>query len=270
MPAQQRKPALLVLSFLAVCAIASLVGTTGAAYLASPGKYCGVVVFDRWGSCLLLGGPYVVHVSRKVSDDLLPYKGKAMQLDAQDVTQGGMTAEYVMINKYRILGPAPDTNRRYPVDTLQLVASDAFGSTGKPRFVVEIRNAGRSAVRVDRSLIGIVLLRSGAPDLPVSDEVSTDLIGAGGIGSGSFMSYTRSNNLRFSWGYTVDMRTRPPAKFMIAPGQLVKIRLTFKLYPGQYQLIFDYGGGAQMDEKSIASNAISFDMNDKRRATLIE
>ena len=269
MPAQQRKPALLVLSFLAVCVIASLVGSTGAAYLASPGKYCGVVVFDRWGSCFLLSGPLIIHISKRVSGDLLRYNGKAMQVDAQAVTQGGMHAEYVQIDRYRIVGPAPDTNRWHPVGGLQLVASDDFGATGKPRFVVEIRNAGKSAVRVDRSLIGIVLLKSGAPDLSVSDEVSTDLI-RGGVGPESFMNYAQSNNLRLSWGYTVDMRTRPPAEFVIAPGQLVRIRLTFKLYPGEYQFIFGYGGGAQMDEKSIASNAISFDMNDTRRATPIK
>jgi hypothetical protein len=32
---------------------------TAHAGLRGPGKYCGVVVFDRWDTCFLLSGPYI-------------------------------------------------------------------------------------------------------------------------------------------------------------------------------------------------------------------
>jgi len=51
------------------------------------GKYCGVVVFDRWDTCFLLSGHFVTYISDAVKDELRPYKGKAMQIDASDVFQ---------------------------------------------------------------------------------------------------------------------------------------------------------------------------------------
>lgn len=55
--------------------------------LRGPGKYCGVVVFDRWGTCFLLSGPYITYISEAVKDELRPFEGKAMQVDASDVFQ---------------------------------------------------------------------------------------------------------------------------------------------------------------------------------------
>ena len=47
----------------------------------------------------------------------------------------------------------------------------------------------------------------------------------------------------------------------------MKVRVTFNVPPGQYQFIVGYGGGVH-EEKSLASNAISFDLSDKGVATL--
>jgi hypothetical protein len=65
----------------------------------------------------------------------------------------------------------------------------------------------------------------------------------------------------------IDPQSRPPERFQLEPGQSVKVRVTFKVPPGQYQFIVGYGGGVHK-EKSLASNAISFDLNDAGIATL--
>ena len=52
-----------------------------------PGKYCGVVIFDRWGGCTLYSGIYVMYVSEKVKNGLRPFAGRAVQIDAKKVNQ---------------------------------------------------------------------------------------------------------------------------------------------------------------------------------------
>ncbi len=49
--------------------ISSIAGIRG------PGKYAGVVVFDRWDSCYIYSGVYLMYVSQKVSEPLRKYLG---------------------------------------------------------------------------------------------------------------------------------------------------------------------------------------------------
>jgi len=97
--------------FLAV----GLVATGALALLAygglrGPGKYCGVVVYDRWDTCFLLSGPYITYVSENVKNELRPYAGKTIQVGASDVFQA-MNPGDALIRKYKIIGPAPDNHR---------------------------------------------------------------------------------------------------------------------------------------------------------------
>jgi len=71
--------------------------------------------------------------------------------------------------------------------------------------------------------------------------------------------------VKHSASYTIDRKSHPPERFQLAPGQSVKVRVTFRAPPGEY-LIVGYGGGVQ-EEKSLTSNAISFDVNDGGIAT---
>jgi hypothetical protein len=153
---------------------------------------------------------------------------------------------------------------------LQLVVVNDFGPSNRPEFVVEIRNAGKSSVKVERSEIGILLFTAERPKPSSSDEASVALIARTGIDQASSMSHECGGDRRRSWGYIVDMKTRPPAYFVVAPGRFVRIRIRFKLCPGQYQFMFAYGGSPQADEQSVASNAISFDMSVDGRAKLAD
>jgi hypothetical protein len=252
---------------LGLCFVTSLFVGPASAYLFGPGKYCGVVVVDRWGTLYLVSGPYVNYVASDVKSGLLPYKDSAIQVDASEVTRGGLRGDDPMIQKYKILGPAP-TPKWVKLDGLQLLAVQVFGRYTRPQFLIELRNSGKFPIRVDRSELGVLLFKAEKPELSSSDVDSVALISRSGIEEASYISSAGVGNKKLSWGYIVDMKTRPPASFVIAPGQSVRTLIRFKVYPGQYQFMFAYGGGVS-SEKSLASNAISFDMDVGGRAKLV-
>jgi hypothetical protein len=260
------KPTVSTSVVLGLCFFASLFVAAASAYLFGPGKYCGVVVFDRWGTCYLVSGGYVNYVASNFKSGLLPFNGNAIQVDASEVTGGGLRLEDPMILKYKILGSAP-APKRVKLDGLELRTVQAFGRYARPQFLIELRNSGKSTLKVDRSQIGILLFKAEKPEVSASNDGSVAVISKSGIEDSSYITYEGIANQKKSWGYIVDMKTQPPASFVIAPGQSVRTLIRFKLYPGQYQFMFAYGGGASA-EKSLASNAISFDMNVDRHANL--
>ena len=53
----------------------------------APGKYRGVVVFDRWDGCILYSGIYVMYISERTKEKLREHTGKSIQIDAKKVSQ---------------------------------------------------------------------------------------------------------------------------------------------------------------------------------------
>jgi hypothetical protein len=230
------------------------------------GKYCGVVIFDRWDTCFLLSGPYITYIAESVKNELRPYNGKAMQIDASVVIQRQNPGD-ALIQNYKIVGPAPNTGRWGKLDGLELVAGSDFGPKGTPTFLIEIRNTGSSPVKIDSSEIGPTLLGSD-PKSPytVSDSGSGAVITRSTLVTSS--SWQRwIDGVTYSALYWIDPGSHPPERFQLEPGQSMKTRVTFEVSPGQYQFLFGYGGGVH-EEKSLASNAISFDVSEKGVATL--
>src|SRR5437870_9088382 len=70
-------------------ALATLLLFSGpsSAGIRGPGKYSGVVFFDRWDGCILFSSVYLMYISEAVKDDLRSYGGQAIQIDALDVLQ---------------------------------------------------------------------------------------------------------------------------------------------------------------------------------------
>jgi hypothetical protein len=71
------------LCVLILAILADELATPAHAGLRGPGKYSGVVVFDRWDTCFLLSGSYITYISSKLKNELRPYQGKAMQIDGR-------------------------------------------------------------------------------------------------------------------------------------------------------------------------------------------
>jgi hypothetical protein len=236
--------------------------------LRGPGKYCGVVVFDRWDTCFLLSGHFITYISEGAKNDLRPYRGKAMQLDALEVSQPQNPGD-ALVRKYQIIGPAPDNHYWVMLDGLELVARSDFGPQGTATFLIELRNRGNIPVKVNSSEFGPTLLGL-SPQGPfcISDGKSEAWLTRGNLVNPSSWEIG-SDGVMYSVSYTIDPKSRPPEHFQLEPGQSVSVGVTFKIPPGQYQFIVGYGGGVH-EEKSLASNAVSFDLNDKGIATLAQ
>jgi hypothetical protein len=239
---------------------------TAQAGMRGPGKYCGLVVFDRWDTCFLLSGHFITYVSDGVKNELRPYKGTAMQVDASEVFQP-MNPGDALIRKYKIIGPAPDNHYWVTLDGLELVARSDFGPQGTAAFLIELRNTGSRPVEVRSSEFGPTLLGLNPKVLFWASDGKSGawITRVGLLTPTSWESW--SGAIKYSASYTIDPKSLPPERFQLAPGESVKVRVIFKAPPGQYQFIVGYGGGVH-EEKSLASNAISFDVNDLGFATL--
>jgi len=247
---------------------------TTRAGLRGPGKYCGVVVFDRWDTCFLLSGPYITYISDGVKNELRPYAGRAMQLDALEVSQP-LNPGDALVRRYQIIGPAPNNHYWVTLDGLELAARSDFGPQGTATFLIQLHNTGTNPVTVNRSEFGPTLLGLSpkAPFWPSDSRSGAWITRVGLLQSSSSEIWSNtpweswSGTTKYSASFAIDPKSLPPERFQLAPGQSLKVRVTFKASPGQYQFIVGYGGGVH-EEKSLASNAISFDLNDAGIATL--
>jgi hypothetical protein len=119
----------------------------------APGKYNGVVIFDRWDTCYLYSGGYLMYISEKVKESLRPYRGQAMLIDAQKVEQFSNPGDG-LISKFTLLGPAVEPLANPPglatpsLDGLALHVTTDF-SRGDQRLVIDLRNRGNVPKQID-------------------------------------------------------------------------------------------------------------------------
>ena len=231
-----------------------------------PGKYCGVVVFDRWDTCFLLSGPYITYISDVVKNELRPYKGSAIQIDASDVSQPINPGD-ALVRRYKVIGPAPVIDHPPSLDSLELITQSDFSIIGAPAFRLEICNTGNKPVEVFSAEIGPAMLGKNNPERVFSPSDGSSVAWITRVDLALLPSEKSEwNKLGYSL-YYADSSEVLPKRFLLQPGQSGKTRIAFKLPSGQYQFIFGYGGGVH-EGRSLASNAVSFDVNDAGLATL--
>ena len=218
-----------------------------------PGKYSGVVIFDQWDACFLLSGPYVTYISNSVKEGLRPYAGQAVQVDATDVFQPINPGD-ALIRQYKLVGPAPQSEY-LPLNGLSLRLRPAF-ENGVPSFILEIRNAGDSAIWVRTDEIGIAVLGTAKSYMSPSDGTSeavltrSSLFLHGGHGWRADSGFLHAN-------YTISGLSVLADRVELAPHGSFQAKLTFDISPGEYQILYGYGGGVH-ETASLASNTISF------------
>lgn len=240
--------------------------STSHAGLRGPGKYSGVVIFDRWDTCFLLSGPFITYISERVKNDLRPYKGHAVEIYASEVSQPENPGD-ALVREYKVIGPAPD-NRLWPVIAgIEIETESEFRLREAPSFAIKVRNVGSTVVQIDSSEIGPTLLgpKKKFPFCP-SDGQSVAWITRGNLVRPLSWSLVTEEGT-ISASYTIDPANRLPERFNLSPGQSMEPRITLRVPAGQYQFMVGYGGGVH-EEKSLASDAISFDLSDDGLATL--
>lgn len=242
------------------CLSLCLVSVAG---LRSPGKYSGVVIFDRWDGCILFSSVYLMYVSEGAKEDLRPYAGQAIEIDALDVFQPINPGDG-LIREYRILGPAKDGDGWIALDGLILRAEKTIAD-GPPSVIIEIRNSGRKSVRIDSSQIGLALMmkKQGNDHFDPSDGTSTAVITRVNILNSDWERASLVVGVMRSWSYVVDPDDPLPDFFTLEPGEFRSTTITLHVPPGEYQFFFGYGGGVH-EGKSLASNPVSLDVLEPR------
>jgi len=234
--------------FVTVCVLASLcvsLCTPANAGIRGPGKYSGVVIFDRWDGCILFSGVYLMYVSERVKDQLREYEGQAIELDALEVIQPTNPGDG-LIQKLKVL---------ISIDA-QPVAVEGV------RTAVEltVTNESDTPAKIASSQIGFVLLSKKIAGVQTpSDGPSTAVItrsnvligkGTWGLGNGETV---------YSYSYVIPESLRFPQSFELAPHTSRTTQFRFELPGGQYQFFAGYGGGVH-ESKLNVSNPVSIEL----------
>jgi len=258
----------LLISLLAMMALGAIRG---------PGKYNGVVIFDRWGGCHLYSGASVMEISESVKGLLRPYANQAVLIDAKEVYQP-MNPGDGLIRKFEMLGPSEETKSakfgQPPLlDDLGLKVFTNFYAPSGSELILELRNSGTAKRSVDMEALGPTLLskNQGLECFNPSDGPS-------------FVAVTRTNiNFMHQYpaggsclvngkGKTVRMWLPPgiavPKTFDLEPGQSIEVSLQFELSEGEYEFLAGYGGGVHQ-ARTLVSNRIAFDVDRNRKPQLV-
>ncbi len=217
------------------------------------GKYSGVVIFDRWDTCFLLSGPYITYVSTSVKESLRPYAGQAVQVDATDVFQPDNPGD-ALIRQYTLVGLAPES-KYVPVQGMSLRIRPVF-EKGIPSFIIDIRNTDDCDVWVRTDQIGITVLGTKKSTVSPSDGLSEAFLTRSSLLFHSGREWGTDGGVLHAY-YTVEGLSVLTDRVQLAPHSSFQVRLTFDISPGEYQILFGYGGGVH-ETASLASNAISF------------
>src|SRR6266496_3851038 len=142
--------------------IGSLLAMTALGAIRGPGKYNGVVIFDRWGGCHLYSGIYVMEISESVKGLLRPYADQPVLIDAKEVYQP-MNPGDGLIRKFDVLGPSEETKSAKfgqppSLDNLGLKVFANFSAPSGPELILELRNSGTAKRGVAMEALGPTLL----------------------------------------------------------------------------------------------------------------
>lgn len=231
-----------------------------------PGKYCGVVVFDRWGGCTLYSGIYVMYISEKVKEGLRLYAGQAIQIDAKVVDQPENPGDG-LIREWTYLGAAPQNRNWVVLDRLELESAVRADPDGKPLATIRLANQGKSSVKIFSSDLALTVLtqRPGTDRWFVSDGPSYALITRQSFEIGGneprWQGAGTVNDYRYSW--TIGKENALPHDFVLAPGEAKSIDIHLDLPDGQYEFLSGYGGGTH-EGKCLASKPCAFDVEGGR------
>lgn len=233
-----------------------------------PGKYSGMVVFDRWDNCYLLVNHFQLYISDSQKEALRKYAGEGAEILAKDVYQPSSTRP-ARINSFQYLGPA--SKGKHPRSSsnlrgLKLSTHMDFTENGHNIFFITAQNQVSVPLTLFSNELGLTLLRKkelptqGAP----SDGNSFVLLGGHSFEfpgeriprlSGAGMTY----GINYKWH--MEAAHALPHSFELAPNETRTLKLTFDLPDGHYDFLSCYGSFGST-ERCVASNLTSFDIKE--------
>jgi hypothetical protein len=227
------------------------------------GKYCGVVVFDRWGGCILYSGIYVMYVSESIKNQLRPYRWQAIQIDAKEVSQPHNPGDG-LIKRFEYLGPAPAGEETWVrLEGINLASSVRVAGADKPVATLLVANTNRAAVKVWGEKLAFTLLIKRGVHIRgvVSDGPSFAVITRRSLARDGPLWEAEGTVGGLPHTWSVRRENALPSEFTLAPGEVRNIGVYLDLPDGEYELLGGYAGGVH-DAKCVASNLSAFDVRD--------
>jgi hypothetical protein len=227
----------------------------------APGFYNGIVFFDRWDTCYIYSGVYLMPVSEAIKEELRPYAGKFIRIDAKKVSQpfnpgDGLIkkAEFAGYEERNPLSPT-DRSRLQAIDMRLRMQAD---SDGNPQLLVDLTNQSeQSLAPLDLALTLFAKKQGERSFFEPSD--------------GQSYAYVTRHHLTDSINDSiVSMKlVRPPATWEIRSHKTMTLKVSLRLPMGQYQALVGNGGGVH-DSLVKVSNSVSFDVTQSGSALPVE
>lgn len=258
----------MVRKFSTTLLIITLYVGTAFAGIRAPGKYSGIVIFDRWDTCYLYSGIYLMYVSEKTKEKLRKYEGQSVFIYAKEVFQPINPGDG-LIGKYKFLGLAKSKGAGLSDLTLKIVPQ--FAGEGAPKFLLEIENKMGRAVSVSPGALALTLLGAKRDKMfSPSDGKSDAWITRQPFKHPSFIKEMFPKKSKYiTWGdndeFYFDIDENLPDAIDIQPNQKREISLSFHLPKGEYDFLCGYGGGVH-EEKGLVSNIVAFTVDDNGKA----
>jgi hypothetical protein len=251
-----RKILLFTVVVLVLLTSAAFGGTRG------PGKYAGVVIFDRWDTCYLYSGTYLMYIAENQKEELRRYAGQSILIDAKKVFQPVNPGDG-LITELKYLGKAKEKEDLPGVDGLKLtVAIKSEGGNSHLKFELTIENQGDKAVEIDTGEVAPTLFGKKAGDDPFSPS--------DGKSEAKITRYNFEYEKRRSgnpFAVILENADSLPRSFTLGSGQKRQFTIRINAPPGEYDFLFGYGGGVHAG-RGVASNLVSFSTFEKEKIGL--
>ncbi len=237
-----------------------------------PGKYSGVVVFDRWDGCILYGGPHIMYIAETVKEDLREYEGNFVRIMAKKIYQ--VFSGEARIDELVYLGSGPEKGNPARLSNVKLLCLCGFGDGEPPSILVNLINTSdKEEIQISSEELAPTLLRkktvsvdsSAAPsDGPSCALVTckTFWIGEASRSEGQGALY----GVRYAW--SIGEENALPKRFVLKPREKRQIHITFGLSEGEYDFLLGYGG--LHDGNCVASNLVAFDVGKDGKAKAVK
>ncbi len=245
---------------------AALAGSAGVgrAEIRMPGEYRGVVLFDRWDTCILYNGVHLSYVAEAVKERLRPYAGQFVRLDVTEIVQP-LDGD-VRIVAFTMLEPAAGQPAPAAADGPTLKAAALFDGDG-PGVAMEASNPGAGPLTLRARALAPTLFATRDPNPVLAHSYPSDGPSLAVMTRMSFWSMPEDRPRRSSGAFGMGERwfswrvngESLPKTFTLAPGRSLRWAITFALPPGEYEFVLGYDGWGR-DRRTLVSNAVAFDV----------
>lgn len=244
-----------------ICLLIGIMIAPLRAGIRGPGKYSGVVFYDRWDNCILFDGVYLMYISEAVKEMLRSHQGQSVEIDAQEVYQP-MNPGDGLIRKFTLLGSSVGKAGLPSITGIELKVTRDIADKGPTTLIVDIRNSGLSDISLYSGSLGFAVLASiNKQDFVFnpSDGPSYAVITRASLAAPEGRSELRVDGDLRTYAWRIEQSYLLPRVLKLGVEQTLRTKVGLYLPRGEYQFIAGYAQDV-MDGQCVMSNAVRFDI----------